>query len=58
MTLEIIENLFNINSIQAQLIAFAAVLFLAFITYQITKNIILKIILKISRKPGQIGMML
>jgi len=50
MTLEIIENLFNINSIQAQLIAFAAVLFLAFITYQIFKNIILKIILKISKK--------
>ncbi len=50
MTLEMIENLFNINSIQAQLIAFAAVLFLAFITFQITKNIILKIILKISRK--------
>ena len=50
MTLEKIENLFNINPIQAQLIAFAAVLFLAFITYQIFKNIIMKIILKISRK--------
>ena len=50
MNIEAIQHLFNISSYQAQLVAAAGVLLLSFILYLITKNILLKVILKLSKK--------
>ncbi|MCK4981153.1 MAG: mechanosensitive ion channel, partial [Candidatus Delongbacteria bacterium] len=50
MNIETIQNLLNISNYQAQLVAAAGVLLLSFILYFITKNIVLKVILKLSRK--------
>ena len=50
MNIETIKNLLSINELQAQLVAAAGVLLLSFILYLITKNILLKVILKLSKK--------
>lgn len=50
MNIEAIQNLFGIGNYQAQLVAAAGVLLLSFILYFITKNILLKVILKLSKK--------
>jgi miniconductance mechanosensitive channel len=50
MSIEAIQNLLNINGIQAQLVAAGGVIVLSFLLYFITKNILLKVLLKITQK--------
>jgi len=50
MNLETIQNILNISLIQAQLVAAAGVLVLSFITYLITKYVLMKVILQLSKK--------